>query len=320
MSLWVGWHGMRTGLLAGRSRLTGSLALLALLAGCLGAPPQPASATPAAAEPPATRRLPAPTVAETSPATVTPVAYLPLVTDTALPGSRWQPRPGTSWQIQYTGDLNLTLDVQAYDLDLFDMSQSAIEQLHAQGRRVICYFSGGSWEDWRPDAGQFPPAVLGADLDDWPGEKWLDIRQLAALGPIMAARLDLAVQKRCDAVDPDNMDGYANESGFPLSAADQLAYNTWMAEQAHQRGLAVGLKNDLDQIPQLVAVFDFAVNEQCFQYNECALLLPFIQAGKPVFSIEYQGNPNQVCPQLNALDFDALFKRLELDAWRVACR
>lgn len=311
---------MRVELGTGRDRLASGLALLALLAGCLGAPPQPALATPTVEQPPTPPPRPAATAVRTTTSASTPTVYLPLVTATALPSSRWQPRPGTSWQIQYSGELDLALDVQAYDLDLFDTPQAAIDQLHAEGRRVICYFSGGSWEDWRPDAGQFPPAVLGADLDGWPGERWLDIRQLAVLGPIMAARMDLAVQKRCDAVDPDNMDGYANASGFPLSAADQVTYNSWMAEQAHQRGLAVGLKNDLEQVPQLIALFDFAVNEQCFQYNECALLLPFIQAGKAVFSIEYQGSPAQVCPQLNALDFDALFKRLELDAWRVACR
>lgn len=41
----------------------------------------------------------------------------------------------------------------------------------------------------------------------------------------MQARLDLAVQKGCDGVEPDNVDGYQNNSGFPLTAQDQLAYN-----------------------------------------------------------------------------------------------
>jgi hypothetical protein len=90
--------------------------------------------------------------------------------------------------------------------------------------------------------------VLGKDLEGWPGEKWLDVRRLDVLGPIMQARLDLALQKRCDGVDPDNMDGYQNESGFPLTSQDQLAYNIWIAGQAHASGLAVGLKNDLGQI------------------------------------------------------------------------
>jgi len=246
--------------------------------------------------------------------------FLPFVLR-GTPGMNiWRPSPGTAWQIQFSGNLDTSLDVQAYDLDLFDVPESLIIQLHAQERKVVCYFSAGSWEEWRPDAALFPESVKGNDLAGWPGEKWLDVRQLSTLGPIMAARLDLAVQKGCDGVDPDNMDGYQNDSGFPLSSNDQLAYNRWIADQAHARGLAVGLKNDLDQIEELLPYFDWSLNEQCFQYNECEMLLPFIQAGKPVFGIEYQGDPAGFCPQANAMNFDFLKKRLELDAWRIACR
>jgi hypothetical protein len=249
--------------------------------------------------------------------------YLPLAmrsAPTSTPPSWWQPGPGTSWQIQFTGVLNLSLEVQMYDLDLFETAPEVIAGLHAESRRVVCYFSAGSWEDWRPDAAQFPESVLGNDLEGWPGERWLDIRQLGVLGPLMSARLDLAGQKSCDGVDPDNVEGYANNSGFPLTAQDQAVYNTWLAEQAHSRGLAVGLKNDLAQVSDLINYFDWQLNEQCFQYNECDLLLPFIQAGKPVFSIEYQGNPASFCPQANSMNFDTLQKNLDLDAWRVACR
>jgi hypothetical protein len=249
-------------------------------------------------------------------------ASTPTITPTPTPSpiAWWQPTPGTSWQIQFTGELDLSFDVQMYDLDLFDTPQASIDELHTAGRRVVCYFSAGSWEDWRPDASQFPESVLGNDLEGWPGERWLDIRQLDILGPIMTARLDLAVQKGCDGVDPDNVDGYDNDNGFPLTAQDQAAYNTWLAEQAHSRGLAVGLKNDLAQVSNLIDYFDWQLNEQCFQYNECDLLLPFIQAGKPVFSIEYQGNPASFCPQANSMNFDTLKKHLDLDAWRSACR
>jgi len=258
-------------------------------------------------------------------------AYLPLIvnsrsTPTALaspsptPQSWWKPALVTSWQIQFSGELVTALDVQMYDLDLFDTPQEVFDQIHADGHWVVCYFSAGSWEDWRSDANQFPVSVLGNDLDDWPGERWLDIRQLDILGPIMGARLDLAAQKRCDGVDPDNMDGYANVTGFPLTALDQLTYDTWIANQAHARGLSVGLKNDLNQIPDLVSSFDWLLNEQCFQYNECDLLLPFIQAGKPVFGIEYQGDSTEFCPQANAMNLNTLKKHLELDAWREACR
>lgn len=233
----------------------------------------------------------------------------------------WHPIPGMSWQIQYTGTIDTSLDVQVYDLDLFGTSKATIDQLHSQGRRVICYFNAGAHEEWRPDASSFPASVLGLPLVGWPGERWLDVRQIDVLRPIMAARLDMAQQKGCDAVDPDNVDGYTNPTGFMgLSAADQLVYNRMIADEAHQRGLAVGLKNGLDQIPDLLPKFDFAVNESCVEERECDGLRPFIAAGKPVFGIEYTGTAATVCPTANQLGFDTLIKNLGLDASRIACR
>jgi hypothetical protein len=236
------------------------------------------------------------------------------------PAGWWQPTPGTSWQWQLTGTIDTSINVQMYDIDLFEAPQETIDILHADGRVVICYFSAGSWEDWRPDAAGFPAEVIGDPLEGWPGEKWLDIRRLDLLGPIMQARLDLAVQKGCDGVEPDNVDGYANQTGFPLSFADQIAYNTWLAEQAHARGLSIGLKNDLDQIGDLLPLFDWALNEECFTYNECDLLLPFIESHKAVFGVEYELEPADFCPQANAMYFSFLKKNWDLDAWRVDCQ
>jgi hypothetical protein len=234
------------------------------------------------------------------------------------PDEIWQPGPGTSWQIQLQGNIDTSYNVEMYDVDLFDTPQKTIDELHAQGKTVICYFSAGSWEAWRPDATQFIAKVKGRS-NGWPGEVWLDIRNLDQLGPIMQARLDRAVSKNCDGVDPDNVDGYTNNSGFPLSYQDQITFNKWLAAQAHSRGLSIGLKNDLDQIKDLVDDFDWALNEQCFQYNECNLLLPFIQAGKAVFSIEYRGDTSQFCNQANQMGFNTLYKKLELDGWRIDC-
>ncbi len=224
------------------------------------------------------------------------------------------------WQIQYTGEIDPTLDVDVYNLDLADTNSDVISQLHERGIFVMCYFSAGSFEDWRIDANQFPQEVLGKDMQGWPGEKWLDIRQIEKLKPIIESRLDLAVEKDCDGVDPDNVNGYANDTGFPLTGADQIAFNIFLAEAAHQRGLKIGLKNDLEQIPELLPYFDWELNEECFSFNECELLLPFIQAGKPVFVIEYETSAEEFCPQANELKFNALQKNLELDAFRVPCK
>ena len=238
---------------------------------------------------------------------------------TEAPTRIWRPAPGTSWQWQLSGVIDTTVDVEMYDIDLFDTPRATIDALHADGRVVICYFSAGSVEDWRPDADAFPVRVLGRS-NGWPGERWLDVRALDVLMSIMEARLDLAREKGCDGVEPDNVDGYANVSGFPLSATDQLSFNIALAGAARARGLSVGLKNDLDQVSELEPHFDWALNEQCVQYRECERLLPFVAAGKAVFGVEYEGEPADFCRRANELDLDWLDKDLDLGARRVACR
>ena len=244
------------------------------------------------------------------------------MTATPSPTARpwWQPRPGTTWQIQLnSGHIDTHFKAQVYDVDLFDTPAETIGALHRLGRKVICYFSAGTYENWRPDAGAFPREVIGKALAAWEGENYLDIRRLDALAPVMRARLDLAVKKGCDAVDPDNVQNYREASGFPLTAADQLRYNLWLAGQAHARGLAVGLKNDRPQIPDLLAAFDFAVDEECFTYGECAPLRRFVTAHKAVFAIEYETAAARVCPKANAWGFSLLLKPRNLSAWRFSC-
>jgi hypothetical protein len=235
-------------------------------------------------------------------------------------GEVWAARPGTSWQWQLTGTLDTSIDVQMYDIDLFATTPASIDGLHAAGRTVICYLSAGSREDWRPDAAQFPAEVIGKGLDGWPGERWLDTRS-DAVRAIMKARLDRAVAKKCDGVEPDNVDAYGTDTGFPLTAATQLDYNRFLAREAHARGLSVGLKNDLEQVRALLADFDWALDEQCLEFDECNGLVPFIEAGKAVFHVEYgaESKAQTVCPKTKPLGFSTLIKKLDLDAWRVAC-
>lgn len=235
--------------------------------------------------------------------------------------------PGTSWQWQLSGTLNETIldNVQntkkMYDIDLFDNSKEAISRLKAKNIVVVCYFSAGSSEDWRPDYSSFPASVKGKALDGWAGEKWLDVRQLDTLRPIMGARMDLAAQKGCDGVEPDNVDGYTNSTGFPLSGNDQIAYNRMLATEAHKRNLSIGLKNDVDQIGSLVGDFDWALNEQCYQYDECDGYSAFIKQNKAVFGVEYEGSTSTFCAKANTANYDWLKKSLDLGATpRTACR
>jgi hypothetical protein len=232
----------------------------------------------------------------------------------------WRPPPQTAWQWQLTTPVDQSVDVPVYDIDLFDNDATVVAALHAQGRRVICYMSAGSWEVWRPDASAFPDSVKGLTIPDWPDERWLDIRQLNVLGPIIEARLDLCAAKGFDAVEPDWIHNYAARTGFPLTYQDQITFNTFLANAAHARGLSIGLKNDLNQVADLLPLFDWALNEQCFEFDECDTLQPFVAAGKAVFQVEYNLNPSQFCPRANAMSFNAMKKNLNLDATRQACR
>jgi hypothetical protein len=225
-----------------------------------------------------------------------------------------------TWQIQYSGEMDYSLDVDVYNLDLFDTKAADIAQLRARGIFVMCYFNAGAMENWRPDADQFPAEVLGKEMEGWAGETWLDIRKMDTLKPVMSARLNLALQKGCNGVDPDNINGYENDTDFPLLYNDQIAYNIWLADQAHARGLAIGLKNDLGQISDLQPFFDWIINESCFDYEECHLLLPFKMAGKPVFVIEYDLNPEEFCFKANELGFNAVQKKWGLDSFYFPCR
>ncbi len=238
----------------------------------------------------------------------------------------WVPPAGTTWQWQLSGyPVDTSVDVAVYDVDLFDTDEADLTTLRGAGRRIICYFSAGSFEDWRDDAGAFDAADIGQPLDGWEGENWLDVRS-QNVRTVLAARLDHAVTRGCDAVEPDNVDGYLNDTGFDLTEADQLAFNRWLATEAHARGLSVGLKNCPEIADLLEPDFDWALSEECAAYEECESFTPFLTANKAVFHVEYvdaaADGPAllaQVCADPTRAGFSTLVKLWDLDAWRLAC-
>lgn len=236
-------------------------------------------------------------------------------------GDWWHPEPGLTWQWQLSGELDLDQAVDVIDIDL-DADRSVVAALHARGTRVICYISVGSYENWREDAAQFPEEVLGKRYEGWPGERWLDIRRIDLLAPVMRARLDSCAAKGFDGVEPDNIEIYTNDTGFPLTYEDQLRYAVWLAEEAHARGLAIGLKNAPDQVKDLMDLYDFAITEDAFYYGWAEEMLPFIHAEKAVFAAEYTdlgGDFEAVCAQSAGLGFSTILKRRDLDAWVQRC-
>jgi hypothetical protein len=228
-----------------------------------------------------------------------------------------------SWDIQLDRPPRAPFPaVGLIETDGFDTPKATVKALHQsrRGRVVVCYLDAGTWEQWRPDAGQYPKSLLGRPDNGWAGERWLDIRQYRGpFGDILRARVQMCRAKGFDAVDFDNVDGYTNGTGFGLTAAGQLRFNRFLAGLAHQAGLLVALKNDPGQIAQLWPDFDFAVDEQCYQDGGCDLSR-FVAAGKPAFDIEYALAPGKFCPTANRENVNALRKHLALDAWRVACR
>ncbi|WP_417908512.1 endo alpha-1,4 polygalactosaminidase [Candidatus Electronema sp. PJ] len=222
---------------------------------------------------------------------------------------------GMTGYIQLQGDIQ-DKNVSVYDIDLEDNAQSGLfSQLKNKGIKVVCYFSAGTYEDWRSDKDQFAADILGNNLAEWPGERWVDIRS-ATTRAIMAARMDRAASAGCDAVDPDNVDGYQNDSGFLLTEADQIDYLHWLAKTAHSKGLKVGLKNavGLIQVGSLAQHFDFTINESCYDYQECGLLKPFIEKNKWVFILQYDAAkvPEYCSAAQNDKYFLAFFNK-ELD-------
>ena len=68
-------------------------------------------------------------------------------------------------------------------------------------------------------------------------------------------------------IEPDNIDGYQNSNGFDLTYDEQITYNTYLSNAAHSRNMSIALKNDLEQIDDLINLYDFMVNEECFTYK-----------------------------------------------------
>ncbi len=161
--------------------------------------------------------------------------------------SVWKPAVGATWQIILQGSLKLdasstsvTPNVEIYDIDLFTNTKNGadrtvIDALHRLNKKVICYFSAGSYEPNRPDSGKFNDADIGNELNGWPGEHWLNLNS-QSVRDIMAARVQLAAKMGCDAIDPDNVDGsldplvpYFSHILLPPPSPPPLSSGGWSA-------------------------------------------------------------------------------------------
>ncbi|KAH7086049.1 glycoside hydrolase superfamily [Paraphoma chrysanthemicola] len=258
--------------------------------------------------------------------------------NTTLP---WTPKVGDTWQIVLSHPPSIssapttTPNVTIFDVDLFDTPKVTIDSLHTLGKKVICYFSAGSYEEWRTDAKDFKPEDLGKELDGWPGEKWARLGSQNLRG-IMKKRIEMAREKGCDGVDPDNVDGYQNDNGLGLTANDSIVFMQYLSSVTRPLNMSLGLKNAGSIISGVLPLVDFSVNEQCVEYNECSKFAAFIDAGKPVFHIEYPAGDGDLqqsvetngfsedtrkkfCNGEGTKGFSTVLKKMELDGWVEYC-
>ncbi|KIZ01753.1 hypothetical protein MNEG_6207 [Monoraphidium neglectum] len=240
----------------------------------------------------------------------------------------WKPPKRIQWQWQlspfnYPADLVKGPDrLDMYDVDVFDNTATTIRNIKSRGVRVMCYFEAGTWPSGKvnnPFLSQYPARCKGKPYEPpYTDELWLDITCPEVLN-ITRKILDLAVTKGCDGVEPDNVQGFETDSGYntgfykcPIKNGVQTGYTTgcdldykewrgfnlFLANEAHARNLSIALKNNFYMAPEMAAVHDMVLSEQCYQYGECANYTSFINAGKPVLLTEYRrsnGWPLKTC-------------------------
>lgn len=258
----------------------------------------------------------------------------------------WVPKPGDTWEYQTRNRLkskaalnerNLERNptgAAVFDIDLFQNDNALIDELHANGTKVICYFSAGTAELWRQDANYFPPHAQGLGQAKKMGSRWLNIND-GTVQQLMRKRVDLAVNKDCDAIDPAFIDAYqwpVEGTGFSITEDDAVAYVKMLAEHAHSRNLAFGLRRAPEIAARSMEDVDFSVCESCSKTKDCEAYQNFLDAGKPVFHVEYANETTSVleetskeelesmCNVDGSKGFSTIVKRHNQDEWIVDCR
>ena len=230
--------------------------------------------------------------------------------------------PGASWDWQLSEPFDLNIDVQVLDLDPDSVEPEVIAALKARGVFTVCYISVGTLEDWRGDVAAFPSSVIGRDYPEWEGEKFLDIRDTATLLPLMQARFEACAEKGFDAIEPDNMDVYLNDSGFDISAADTVRYIMALSYMAHALDLQIGQKNVPELTEELEPLLDFVVTEGCFADDWCDQVGRYAENGKANFAAEYEvteADRADLCQAAQDTGMSLIFKEYDLDARGARC-
>lgn len=266
------------------------------------------------------------------------------------PGDRWQYQLESSdRRLASTGGIDVSIcqppsrgggcvRPDVFDIDLYvdgqvsgndhTVNTAAVRAIHDRGAQAVCYLSAGTAERFRPDYARYVRfdrrhhhSLLGKPFSArFANEYWLNLNDDRGQRGFVLRRIEARTRKCARAgfggVEYDVVDAYAQGprvTGWRIGAQAQLLFNRALTAIAHRQGLAVGLKNDLGQVPKLEPRFDFAVNEQCFQYRECTNnpapgYRAFTRAGKAVFGVEYRLQPSRFCDRAASLGISAIKK------------
>ena len=227
---------------------------------------------------------------------------------------------------------------QVFDIDLYvdarvsgndhTVNAAAVRAIHDRGAHAICYVSAGTAERFRPDYHRYLAfdrshghSLLGKPFSGvFPNERWLNINNGRGQRDFILRRVEARTQKCARAgfegIEYDVVDAYAQgrrTTGWRIRPHAQLVFNKALARIAHRNGLSVALKNDIGQLKRLEPHFDYAINEQCFQYAECVNNPPpgyraFIRSGKAVFQVEYRIPRDRFCDRAAALGTSSIKK------------
>lgn len=245
----------------------------------------------------------------------------------------WHPKTGDTWQIDLSKPLtNTSVDASVYEIDLFGNDAATIKTLHDLGRKVICYFSAGTYDVTLPDHAAFHAADVRDSVPESlssDNERWLDTRS-ASVRAAMLARMDLAVKNGCDGVDPGFTDSYTSTTGFELTRKTALSYLQFLHSGAEARRLGIGLRNTEALVEEAVGMMGWSVNEGCEGKWNCGLYWPFVSAGKAVLhvvvvsvntdsDVTEEGKTDFWCTGANTGGFSTILKREDLGSWMQKC-
>ncbi len=222
-----------------------------------------------------------------------------------VPHATFTPAAGTRWQIQLSGAFDGSVAANVYDLDPYTTPEATVAAIEARGARAICHLDAGAADMTLPDAATVPAEVLGEP--DGTQRRWLDIRNWAAIRPVLAARFELCRAKGFQGVDADETYGYENPTGFDLTSADQITYDRQIADLAHEYGLAAGVRTRPAMARSIEPFVDFTVVDGCFTTPDCADYFAFVDANKAVYDVE-TGAGTRFCTLARVYGFAAIRK------------